>query len=64
MWGQIGRGITMEESLCTIEILKSASAYLVRIQTELGGVREYRSEVFEEVLEQAWLDLQEEFETA
>ena len=52
----------MEESLCSIEILKSADSYLARIQTELGGVREVRSSTFEGVLEQVVLDLQEEFD--
>jgi hypothetical protein len=52
----------MEESLCSIEILKSANVYLARVQTDLGGLREYRSPTFEEVLEQVVLDLQEEFD--
>src|SRR5439155_17365096 len=34
-----------------------------RIQSELGGMREYRSSSFEEVLEQVVIDLQEEFES-
>jgi len=53
----------MEESLCNIEFLKKASTYLARVQSELGGLREYRSNTFEEVLEQVIIDLQEEFET-
>lgn len=52
----------MEESLCNIEFLKKASTYLARVQSELGGLREYRSNTFEEVLEQVIIDLQEEFE--
>ncbi len=54
----------MEESLCSIEILKSANSYIAKIQTELGGLRELRSSTFEGVLEQIVLDLQEEFEVA
>ena len=52
----------MEESLCSIEILKSADSYIGRIQTELGGVTMVRSSTFDGVLEQVVLDLQEEFD--
>jgi hypothetical protein len=57
-------GVRMEESLCNVEFLKDASTYLARVQSELGGLREYRSSSFEEVLEQVIIDLQEEFEGA
>jgi hypothetical protein len=53
----------MEETLCNIEFLKKATTYLARVQSELGGLREYRSNTFEEVLEQVIIDLQEEFES-
>jgi hypothetical protein len=53
----------MEESLCGVEFLKKANTYLARVQSELGGLREYRSTTFEEVLEQVIIDLQEEFES-
>lgn len=53
----------MEEPLCNIEISKSANVYIAKVQTELGGVREYRGKTFEEILEQLVIDLQEEFET-
>jgi len=52
----------MEEVLCNIEIIKENNDYVARIQSDLGGVREYKSPNFEEVLEQLVLDLQEEFE--
>jgi hypothetical protein len=52
----------MEEPLCNVEFVKRESNYLARIQSELGGLREYRSGSFEEVLEQVIIDLQEEFE--
>lgn len=58
------RESAMEESLCNIEFLKKASTYLARVQSELGGLREYRSNTFEEVLEQVIIDLQEEFEAS
>jgi hypothetical protein len=54
----------MDELLCSIEILKSANSYLAKVQSELGGLREYKSPAFEEVLEQVIIDIQEEFETA
>ena len=56
--------LEMEELLCSIDILKSANSYLAKVQSELGGLREYRSPSFEEVLEQVIIDIQEEFETA
>ena len=53
----------MEEVLCTIELIKENNDFVVKIQSDLGGVREYRSQIFEDVLEQFVMDLQEEFET-
>ena len=53
----------MEETLCNVEFLKDNSSYVARVQSDLGGVREYRSASLEEVLEQVIMDLQEEFET-
>ncbi|MFT0898875.1 hypothetical protein [Candidatus Methanoprimaticola sp. MG2] len=52
-----------EEVLCNVELVKDNNDYLAKIQSDLGGVREYRSSNFEEVLEQLVQDLQEEFET-
>lgn len=62
-WPDLKVGVQMEESLCNIEFLKKATTYLARVQSELGGLREYRSSTFEEVLEQVIIDLQEEFES-
>ena len=53
----------MEETLCNIELIKENTDYIAKLQSELGGLREYRSPNFEEVLEQMVIDLQEEFET-
>ena len=53
----------MEESLVNVEFLKSSNNFIARIQSEFGGMREYRSSSFEEVLEQVVIDLQEEFES-
>jgi hypothetical protein len=55
-------GYDLEESLCNVEFLKGPKTYIARVQSDLGGLREYRSESFEEVLEQVIIDLQEEFE--
>jgi len=54
----------MEELLCNVEFLKSEAEYLAKVQSELGGLREYRSANLEEILEQVIIDLQEEFESA
>ncbi|MFP4169547.1 MAG: hypothetical protein ACLFPN_04765 [Methanomassiliicoccales archaeon] len=54
----------MEETLCNVEFLRENASFVARIQSELGGLREYRSPSLEEVLEQVIMDLQEEFETA
>ena len=52
----------MEEFLCSVEIRKTASHYLIRINSEKGGTRDFRSPEFEEVFEQAVNEIQEEFE--
>ena len=56
--------MTMEESLCNVEFLKDNNNFVARVQSELGGLREYQSNSLEEVLEQVIIDLQEEFENA
>src|SRR5439155_24825130 len=55
--------MTMEESLVNVEFLKSSNNFIARIQSELGGMREYRTSSFEEVLEQVVIDLQEAFDS-
>jgi len=52
----------MEESLANVEVVREAGGYLAKVQSELGGIREYRGPTFESVLEQVIIDLQEEFE--
>lgn len=52
----------MEEILCNVELVKENNDFVARIQSDLGGTREYKSSNFEEVLEQLVIDLQEEFE--
>ena len=53
----------MEEPLCNIQISKDSVRFIVKVQTELGGLREYKSKSFEGLLQQLVVDLQEEFET-
>jgi len=50
-----------QESLCSIEILKENNLFVARIESSIGGNREYKSEKFEDVLEQFVMDLQEDF---
>lgn len=54
----------MEDVLCNVEIIKDNSEFVARIQSAYGGNREYKSPVFEEVLEQLTIELQEEFDSA
>lgn len=51
----------MDESLCSIEILKRGNAFIAKIQSQLGGRRELKGDGFEDILEQLVLELQEEF---
>ena len=52
----------MEEVLCNVELIKDNNDYIVKIQSGLGGLREYRSVDFEDILDQLVRELQEEFE--
>jgi hypothetical protein len=53
----------MEESLCSVEFVKDNSIFIARVQSEVGGVREFRGPSLEEVLDQVVQDLRDEFET-
>lgn len=53
----------MEEVLCNIEIIKENDYFIAKVQSDLGGCRDYKSQNFEDVLEQFATDLQEEFES-
>ena len=54
----------MDEPICHIEISKENGIVLARVQTDLGGVREFRDEALDVVLRQVSLDLQEEFDAS
>ncbi len=53
----------MEEVLCNIEIIKENNDFVAKIQSDLGGIREYRSPNVEDVIEQFVMDLQDEFDS-
>lgn len=52
--------VTVEESLCRIEILKDGSEFIARAMTQ-GGTKEYRNVLFEDLLRELFIDLQEDF---
>ena len=54
----------MEEPICHIEISREDDEIVARVQTDLGGVREFRDENLEVVLRQVSVDLQEEFDAS
>ncbi len=51
----------MDEPLCNIEIVKRGTGFVAKVQTQLGGQREFRGNAFEDMLEQLVVELQEEF---
>lgn len=51
-----------QESLCNIEILKENNLFVVRIDSTIGGIREYKSSNFEDVLNQLDTDLRDDFD--
>ena len=53
----------MEELLCTIEFIEENSTFIAKLQSPLGGLREYRGSSFDEVLDQVMIELQQEFES-
>ena len=52
----------MEEMLCTIEFREENNIFIAKLQSPLGGLREYRGSSFDEVLDQVMIELQQEFE--
>ncbi len=52
----------MEERLCQIDFIRTESNIVARLQSQLGGLREFTGETFDEVLEQVYLELMDEFE--
>ena len=52
--------VAIEESLCRLEILKDGGEFIARTQTQ-GGTKEYRNVLFEDLLRELFIDLQEDF---
>ena len=52
----------MEESICRIELEIEDTTYIAKVQTDMGGPREYRSTRFNGLLNQLMSELQAEFE--
>ena len=48
------------EMVCNIEIIKDGIEYIVRVHLANGLIREYRHHVFEDVLMEMVIDLQDE----
>ncbi len=52
----------MEESICRIELETEDALFIAKVQTDMGGSREYRSKRFDRLLSQLMTELQAEFE--
>jgi hypothetical protein len=52
----------MEESICRIELEVEDKKYIAKVQTDMGGPREYQSKRFARLLTQLMTELQAEFE--
>ena len=48
------------ETVCYIEIIKDGRDFVARAQLSNGAVKEYRHQIFEDVLTEMVIDLQEE----
>jgi len=56
---QIGLVLSME-TVCHIEIIKDGRDFVARAHMANGSIKEYRHQVFEDVLTEMVIDLQEE----
>ena len=52
------------ETVCYIEIIKDGRDFVARAQLSNGAVKEYRHQIFEDVLTEMVIDLQEELSEA
>jgi hypothetical protein len=52
----------MEEPICHIEISKEEDEIVAKLQSDLGGIREFRSLTFEQILKLIVNELQEELD--
>lgn len=53
----------MEETLCSIEIVKENSSFKAKVQSSVGRYVEYENSDFENLLQQVYEDINEEIET-
>lgn len=51
----------MDTTICSIEISKTETHYIIRLYLGEEPQREYKSSLFEEVFEQVITEIQEEF---
>ena len=54
----------MDETLCSVEIVKSNGSFKAKVQTSMGRYVEYTNDDFENLLERVYEDIQEEMESA
>lgn len=52
----------MEETLCSIEIMKDNNLFKAKVQSGSGRYVEYENEDFENLLQQVYDDIREEIE--
>ena len=52
----------MEEEICHIEIIKEDDEIVAKIESDLGGIREFRALSYENLLKMLINELQEEFD--
>ena len=48
--------------MCHIEISEDGSEFIAKVQSDLGGLREFRGNTLEDVLRLISIELQEEFD--
>lgn len=52
----------MEEEICHIEISKEDREIVAKLESDLGGIREFRAYNYEDLLKMVINELQEEFD--
>ncbi len=48
------------EMICNIEIIKDGAYFVVKVHLADGSIRKYRHQIFEDVLTEMVIDLQDE----
>jgi hypothetical protein len=51
----------MQEMICNIEFDKDDDQFIAKLRTEIGGLREYTRNTFDEVMNDVMVELEEEF---